>query len=179
MGEGYPLKKSESTTFWEKLASLGSYTTTKTWWEPTSFTGTVNFYEVWYHPNYNRNIDDQHKFSTGWVEYKAVFHLGFLTTIELVSVDEPIEYTEEHIQENEIKFKLQRQELENRCRENREKYPSPEQKLIDSISDIVNGNEKIFDEDCLVAKLNSIQDLISEYSAKFDTWKTTKNDTHK
>lgn len=170
--EGKPLEDLENASFSEKMKALGHFDQTKTWFEPViGFTGSINFYEVWYHSNYKHILDTDHKFSTGWVEYKAVFHLGFLTSIELFSVDEPIEYTEEQIQENEIKFKLQRQELENSCRENRAKYPSPHHKLIDSIMDIIHSQECIHDEWGMVSKLNTIEDAIIEYRKQYDIWK--------
>jgi len=169
--ESDPVENIESASCHEKLKALGSYIRTKTWWEPVLFTGTINFYEVWHHLNYKIDINNQHKFETGWVEYKAIFYQGLLQTIELFLVEDPIEYSEEQIQENEIKFKIQRAELENNLRQSRSKYPTPEQKLIDSIMDIIHSPECIHDEWGMVSKLNNIEDIIIEYRKQFDIWK--------
>ena len=165
------VETSDITSRWEKFSTLGAYTRTNTWWDCVSFTGTINFYNSWYHPNYKPNFDNHLKFALGWVEYKAAFHLGYLKTLELFSVDEPIEYTEEQIQENESKFKLQREELENSHRVYRLEYPTPEQKLIDSIMTIIHSPECVHDEWGMVSKLNTIEDVIIEYRKQFDIWR--------
>lgn len=169
--EGKPLEDPENASFSEKMEALGHFVQTKTWLEPViGFTGAINFYDSWKHKNYNSELCLN--FNYGWVEYKATFILGVMTSLELVSVTEPVEYTPEEIAENVAVAKINRESFILECQKSRKDRPSTEQKLIDSIMDVVHSPEPTLDEDTLVNKLNAIEDLIITYRNDYDKFYT-------
>jgi RNase adaptor protein for sRNA GlmZ degradation len=60
--------------------------------------------------------------------------------------------------------------MEERFRENRKKYPTAEQKLIDNIDRETKLVETIMDESDFSYAISNIRILIKEYREKTDTW---------
>ena len=60
--------------------------------------------------------------------------------------------------------------MEEKFRENRKKYPTVEQKLIDNIDRECKLVEVIMDEDDLSYALSNIRILIKEYRKNIDRW---------
>jgi len=170
--KGKPLEDSENASFSEKMEALGHFVQTKTWWEPVvAFTGTINFYDSWKHKNYTSEHSHLN-FSYGWVEYLATFHLGVMSSIKLVSVTEPIEYTLKQIAKNAEVARINQEKFALECQKARRERPSPEQKLIDAIMSTINSSEPTLDESSHLDKLNKIEDLIITYTNNHDKYCT-------
>jgi RNase adaptor protein for sRNA GlmZ degradation len=111
------------------------------------------------------------RFVRGWIEYSALFKDGKLIgDIELVKHEEPQKLTDEELAESKARVAAQRKEMEERFRENRKKYPTAEQKLIDNIDRETKLVETIMDESDFSYAISNIRILIKEYREKTDTW---------
>ena len=155
------------------LKSLGHFEKTSEYWEPViGFTGTINFYDSWLHKNFESEYTSPLKFKTGWVEYKATFILGVMTSIELFSIEEPIEYTQEEIIANDEEARLWREDFENKCKASRLENPTPEQKLIDNIYESLSY--AIMDENDMSFYINSIATDIELYRKNYDKYYTSR-----
>ena len=167
----------EDASFSEKIASWGRMVIDERWWELEDFTGNIRFYESYSHPEYHKlddhagNSDDWMRFVRGWIEYSALFKNGKLIgDIELVQHEKPQKLTDEELEESKAKAAARRKEMEESFRENRKKYPSTEQKLIDNIDHECKLAEMIMNEDDLSRALSNIRILISEYRQNYDRW---------
>lgn len=168
---------SEDAPLSEKLASFGRMVIDKSWWEPEYFSGSIRFYESYSHPEYHElddhagNSDEWMRFVRGWIEYSALFKNGKLIgDIELVKHEEPQKLSDEELAESKAKIAAQRKEMEEKFRENRKKYPTAEQKLIDNIDRECRLVEKVMDENDIGHALSNISILIEEYRKKHDRW---------
>jgi hypothetical protein len=111
------------------------------------------------------------RFVRGWIEYSALFKDGKLIgDIELVKHDEPQKLTDEELAESKARVAAQRKVMEEQFRENRQKYPTAEQKLIDNIDRETKLTYAIFDEEDLSNALSNTRILIKEYREKIDRW---------
>jgi RNase adaptor protein for sRNA GlmZ degradation len=88
----------------------------------------------------------------------------------LVKHEEPQKLTDEELAESKARVAAQRKEMEERFRENRQKYPTGEQKLIDNIEREAKLTSAMFDEEDLGNALSNIKFLIREYREKHDKW---------
>ena len=167
----------EDAPFSEKIASFGRMVVDNRWWEPEDFSGNICFYESYSHPEYYElddhagDSDEWMRFVRGWIEYSALFKNGKLVdSIELVKHEEPQKLSDEELAESKAKVAAQRKEMEEQFRENRKKYPTAEQKLIDNIDRECKLAETIMDEDDLSHALSNIRFLIKEYRKNIDKW---------
>ena len=167
----------EDASFSEKIASWGRMVVDRRWDELEDFSGNIRFYESYSHPEYYElddhagDSDEWMRFVRGWIEYSALFKNGKLVdNIELVKHEEPQKLSDEELAESKAKIAAQRKEMEERFRENRKKYPTAEQKLIDNIDRECKLVEVIMDEDDLSYALSNIRILIKEYRKNIDRW---------
>jgi hypothetical protein len=162
--------------FSEKMASFGRFVAEHEWWEEEKFTGAINFYESYNHPEYKSpdvdfDNDDWKKFISGWVEYCALFKNGkLIEDISLVEHTEPKKYTDEEYAEKQKEWAADREKWDKQFKENRKKYPTPEQKLIDNIERETKLASAIIDEQDLSNALSNIRIFIKEYREKHDRW---------
>jgi hypothetical protein len=162
--------------FSEKMASFGHFVVDEEWWEEERFTGAINFYEGYNHPDYKSpdadyDSDDWKKFVSGWVEYCALFSGGMLVgDIQLTKHTPPKKYTDEEYAAKQAEWKVDRDKWDVLIKENRKKYPSAEQKLIDNIARELKLVETIMDEEDQTTALSNIRILIREYREKYDRW---------
>jgi hypothetical protein len=170
-------KVADDAPFSEKIAAMGHFVVDAEWYEKECFSGNICFYESYSHPEYHElddhagNSDDWMRFVRGWIEYSALFKDGKLVgDIELVKHEEPQKLSDEELAESKSKVAAQRKEMEERFRENRQKYPTAEQKLIDNIDRETKLAYAIFDEEDLSNALSNIRILIEEYRKKHDRW---------
>jgi len=172
--EGKPV--ADDAPFSEKMASFGHFVIDKEWWEEENFTGAINFYEGYSHPDYKSpdadyDSDDWKKFVSGWVEYCALFKDGkLIEDIQLTEHTLPKKYTDEEYAAKQEEWKVDREKWDELIKENRKKYPSAEQKLIDNIDRETKLAYAIFDEQDLSNALANIRILIKEYREKYDIW---------
>ena len=161
----------EEKSFLHSLSLRGKYHETSCEWVKVSFNGSVNFYEAYNHPEKPKYGDllkedadkDWMRYVYGWVEYQAQFINGKIQgDIILIKHDLPIRYTDEELAAKKEKWSAERAELAERFKENRKNYPSPEQKLIDSIYEYVSEPSSNVNED--------IMNKIKEYREKYDTY---------
>jgi hypothetical protein len=166
----------DDASFSEKMASFGHFVVEHEWWEETNFTGAINFYEGYSHPDYKSpeadyDSDEWRRFETGWVEYCALFSGGMLVgDIQLTKHTPPKKYTDEEYAAKQEEWAIAREEWDKRFKENRKKYPSAEQTLIDNIEREAKLASAIIDEQDLSNALSNIRILIREYRQKHDRW---------
>ena len=167
----------EDAPFSEKMAAMGHFVVDSEWYEKECFSGNIHFYESYSHPEYHElddhagNSDDWMRFVRGWIEYSALFKDGKLVgDIELVKHEEPQKLTDEELAESKAKVAADRAKWEKIFKENRKKYPTTEQKLIDNIERETKLAYAIFDEEDLSNALSNIRFLIKEYREKYDKW---------
>ena len=166
----------EDASFSEKMAAMGHFVVEHEWWEETNFTGAINFYEGYSHPDYKSpeadyDSDEWKRFESGWVEYCALFSGGMLVgDIQLTKHTPPKKYTEEEYAAKQEEWAIAREEWDKRFKENRKKYPSAEQTLIDNIEREAKLASAIIDEQDLSNALSNIRILIREYRQKHDRW---------
>ena len=167
----------EDAPFSEKMAAMGHFVVDSEWYEKECFNGNIRFYESYSHPEYHElddhagNSDDWMRFVRGWIEYSALFKDGKLVgDIELVKHEEPQKLTDEELAESKAKVAADRAKWEKIFKENRKKYPTTEQKLIDNIERETKLAYAIFDEEDLSNALSNIRFLIKEYREKYDKW---------
>jgi len=173
---GEPLDDPENATWLDRMAAMGHFNKTSVVWEDViGFTGTINFYDSWKHKNYTHDDESHYKFKYGWIEYCAVFLLGKVVSLELVSAEDPVEYTEDEVTENIKQWDKARADRDIENKKNRIEFPTPEQKLIDSIEASLRIETAIFDQDDLIHKLSSIKELIRTYREKHDRNYTKTN----
>lgn len=154
------------------LHSLGrKYHETSREWVKVSFNGSINFYESYNHPDkpkYGDSLEedadeDWMRYVCGWVEYQAQFINGKVQgDIILIKHDLPVRYTDEELAAKKEKWSAERAKLVETFKENRKKYPSPEQKLIDSIYEYASTSSPNANEE-IVKKIN-------EYREKYDSY---------
>ena len=91
---------------------FGYFKTIKSWWEPVSdFTGSVEFYESY---GFGGSANPDLLNNDYWVEYKALFILGKINTIDLVKF-QATNNTERKVRDTEWKTALKnKNELWNR-----------------------------------------------------------------
>lgn len=169
----------EDASIGTKLASIGRMVVDSRWWEPEDFTGNIRFYEGYSHPEYYElddhagNSDEWMRFVRGWIEYSALFKNGkLISDIELVKHEEPKKLSDEEFAKSREKVVAHRKEMEVSFKENRKKYPTAEQKLIDNIDRECKLAETIMDESDLGYALSNIRFLIKEYRKNYDLWYT-------
>jgi len=151
------------------LTALGNYKETSRSWEEVDFTGSINLYESYEHadkPKYGDELynheDDRFRYMSGWVEYQVQLVKGKVQSeVILVSHELPIRYNDEELAAKKESWAIQRAKDVEVYKENRRKYPSAEQKLIDSIYKISKDAE--------------VLQQIDEYREKFDIWYTDEN----
>jgi hypothetical protein len=166
----------EDASIVDKLSALGHFETDKRWWEEEKYTGAINFYESYNHPEYHiehslHNDNKFLRFEYGWIEYSSLFQNGKLIgDITLVEHTEPKKLSDEEYEERIAQRKKRKEENETSFKENRKKYPSVEQKLIDNIDRECKLTESIMDETDLNYALSNIVILIKEYRKKYDIW---------
>lgn len=169
--EGYWEEDNDDTEEKSFLHSLGGkYHETSHEWVKVSFNGSIDFYEAYNHPDAPRYGDsleedadkDWMRYVYGWVEYQAQFIDGKIQgDIILIKHDLPVRYTDEELAAKKEKWSAERAKLVVSFKENRKKYPSPEQKLIDSIYEYVSEPSSNVNEE--------IMNKINEYRKKYDT----------
>ena len=168
--------------------SLGKYNVTSRSWEKVNFTGTINFYDSYEHPDKpkrvwesikNKNNDEFYRYTSGWIEYTVQLIDGKVQgDIILGEHTEPIKHTDEEVAAQAEKYAKQREKDIVAFKENRKKYPSEQDKLIDEIYKIAKASaldaESFRDvtkyERDLVAE--HILGCIDSYREKFDIWYT-------
>ena len=117
---------------------IGHMKTISRTWIRVNFHGTINFYEGYDHKEYkfeyNRGESKEwQRYEMGWIEYCALFKDGQMISIDQIRDDKPVKLTNEELEAKRAEWAKQREEIQNNCRQNRKKYPTAEQKLIDSI----------------------------------------------
>jgi hypothetical protein len=167
----------EDAPFSEKMAAMGHFVVDSEWYEKECFSGNIRFYESYNHPEYHElddhagDSDEWMRFVRGWIEYSTLFKDGKLVgDIELVKHEEPQKLTDEELAESKAKVAANRAKWEDIFKENRKKYPTAEQKLIDNIDRETKLAYAIFDEEDLSNALSNIRFLIKEYREKYDKW---------
>ena len=150
------------------LTALGKYVETSRSWEEVNFTGPIDFYESYNHPEtpkYNAATplsDEYLRFKTGWVEYKVMVLNGKVQgDVILVNLLEPIKLTDDELAVQIAERVKRREESAITFKTNRKKYPSTEQKLIDSIYKISKDAE--------------VLQQIDEYREQHDIWYTNED----
>ena len=162
--------------FSEKMAAMGRFVSEHEWWEEEHYTGAINFYESYNHPEYKSldvdfDNDDFRRFVAGWVEYCALFKNGkLIEDISLVEHTEPKKYTDEEYAEKQKEWAADREKWDKQFKENRKKYPTDEQKLIDNIDRECRLVKTNMDETDVSLAISNIRIIISEYRTKHDRW---------
>ena len=154
---------------------LGYCKETESWWENSDFSGCIEFYESYHHPDLDVNLDPDFEigkwYTLGWIEYRAFFKHGKLDSdIELVNHEIPRKHTQEEMDEITARNKAWRQKMDETFIENRKKYPTTEQKLIDQIYEETNPKSAITVQEDLGQALSNIRNLIESYREKYDIW---------
>jgi hypothetical protein len=166
----------EDASFSEKIAAMGHFVVEAEWYEKEPYTGAINFYESYNHAEYKSpeldyDSDDWRRFESGWIEYCALFKNGKLVEdITLVEHREPKKYTDEEYAARQKEWAADREKWEITFKENRKKYPSAEQQLIDNIERETKLATAIFDEQDISNALSNIRIFIKEYREKHDKW---------
>jgi hypothetical protein len=166
----------DDASFSEKIAAMGHFVVDQEWYEEENFTGAINFYESYTHPDYrfpeyDYDSDEWRRFETGWVEYCALFKNGkLIEDIQLTKHTPPKKYSDEEYAQKQIEWAEDRAKWEANFKENRKKYPTLEQKLIDNIEREAKLASAIIDEQDLSNALANIRILITEYREKHDRW---------
>jgi len=132
-------------------------------WVKVDFNGTINFYEGYDHKEYKFEFNSDEskewqRYEMGWIEYCALFKDGQMISIDLVKDEKPVKLTDEDLEAKRIVWEKQRDEIQENCRKTRKKFPTTEQKLIDSIY-------KIAENTLIISK-------IDEYRYKYDRFYT-------
>lgn len=140
------------------------------WWDFYDFTGEVHFYDSVKHPEKFSEEYEPFRYRCGWIEYVAHFWKGELKQINLHRYDEPTKLSDKELEELRELQKQNREKLDRQIRENRKNNPSIEQKLIDDIDNIVNFDNIMMSSEDFNDKLRKINDKITEYRTKHDTY---------
>lgn len=144
----------------------------KTSWEPYDFTGEIHFYDSYKHPEDDNPIfTDEYewfRFDSGWIEYIAHFWKGELMEVELFKHEKPHKKSDQELEELRIHQENNRRRIDGELKDNRKNNPSPEQRLIDDIDNIVNYDNVMMSSDDFYNKLRKINDKISTYRTKYD-----------
>jgi len=164
------------------LTALGKYHETSRSWEKVDFTGSINFYESYEHPDKPKygdecydHEDNRFRYMSGWIEYQVQLVEGKVQgDVILISHELPIRHTDEELAVRKESWAIQRAKDVEVYKENRRKYPSVHDKLIDSIyKACVEANKlQILDVEYLG---KDIIKQIDEYREKFDIWYTDEN----
>jgi hypothetical protein len=158
------------------LTALGKYHEISREWEKVNYTGSINFYESYNHPDKPRygddlydHEDDRFRYMSGWIEYQVQLINGkVLDEVILISHELPIRLTDEELAVKKESWSIQRAKDVEEFKKTRKKYPSVQDKLIDSIYKVVNTTTK--DE-----VSEHIVELIKDYREKFDIWYTDED----
>jgi hypothetical protein len=162
------------------MDSLGHMKTISTSWKGVNFHGTINFYEGYNHKEYKFEFNsgeskEWQRYEMGWIEYQALFKDGQMISIDLVRDDKPVKLTDEELEAKRIEWAKQREEIQNNCRENRKKYPTGEQKLIDSIYKMAEDAVDLMNEKVISNHFaKGIIEQIDEYRQKYDRFYTNE-----
>jgi hypothetical protein len=161
----------EDATLIEKLSSYGHYVVERSWWEPVqSFYGSIRFYTSFEHPDYyerrSSEPNDWMRYESGWVEYCALFINSILTNDGILKVDykEPKKLSDTQLAKKISEFEERRQKIQ----ENYEEFLSPEQKLICSVTEVVDSHKTIMDEEDSHAAINTIAQLVKGYNNRYN-----------
>ena len=154
---------------------LGYSKETEAWWEDSDFSGCIEFYESYDHHDLDAIDNVEHEvskwYTLGWIEYRAFFKHGKLDgEFELVNHEIPRKYTQEEMDEITARNKAWREKMDATFIENRKKYPTTEQKLIDQIYEETNPKSAITIQEDLGQALSNIRGLIESYREKHDIW---------
>ena len=168
--------------------SLGKYNVTSRSWEKVNFTGVINFYDSYDHPDKPKRVwesikgkdnDEFYRYTSGWIEYSVQLVDGKVQgDIILGEHTEPIKHTDEEVAAQSEKYAKQREKDVIVFRENRKKYPSQQDRLIDTIYKIAKASA--LDAESFRDATKYERDLVAEdilghinaYRKKFDIWYT-------
>lgn len=153
----------------EKLAALGSYVVTDTWYEEQHINDVIEFYTNLQH----RDDDGSDRYVDGWIEYVANYSDGFPTSITVFDHKAPRELSDDQLIETRESLELARAETKKKLIARRMERPTHEEKLIDTITSIVENDKSLYDETDLTRKINNIKQLIEEYREKHDQFYRT------
>jgi hypothetical protein len=144
-------------------------------WDDTNYTGHIEFYEVYSHPDRSEMdvLTDPFRYISGQIEYSAIFLKGKLQgPIELVSHTLPQRRTDEELAKLTKRQEQIREKMNQRMTEQRQKYPTTEQKLIDQIYEETNIKSAIIVQEDIGQALSRIRSLVKSYRDKHDVWYT-------
>ncbi len=135
--------------------------------EPTRFSGAIRFYESVRHEEYE--FEKSQYFESGWIEYLAHFKNGvLLTPIEVIENTPAVKLTEEQFEDRTREQIKRMEEARQKMFEDRQKNPTPIQKLVDSIAKEVKLASSIPTVEDMGKALNNIELLIKEYRKDYD-----------
>ena len=170
------------------LAALGKYHEISRGWEEVNFTGSINFYDSYDLPDKPKlgwgaaNSDEYYRYSSGWIEYKVQLKDGKVQgDVILIAHTEPNKHTDEEVAARLERYTKQREQDIIGFKENRKKYPSEQDKLIDTIYKIAKASA--LDAESFRDATKYERDLVAEdilghidtYREKFDIWYTEDN----
>ena len=168
--DGKRIEKSTENSIMDVINSFGHFVQTDVTYEPQSYSGTICFYTSLRHPE----SDGSDRYKNGWIEYVATYTNGYLLKIELDSdaSSSPRKLTDKELQEERDYIEECRNESRERLIKSRKQFPTQEQRLIDSISTLIDDRESMYDTADLIRTINNIQQLIEEYRERHDPFYT-------
>lgn len=134
----------------------------------THFGGVITFYHYYNHPNYT--YDKAYAFEIGNIYYEVEVKEGVIGEIRCVSKVEPRELSDEEIKENVEKYREQVKANRERMIQYRKENPSPSQKLVDDLSDIISPKTAITDVSDYIKIINEVEKRIKEWRVEHDPW---------
>jgi len=135
------------------------------------FTGSVVFYDAYGFPETEyRGLKFQQKYIQGWIEYRAKFVDGKLYgDIILIEDEKPYIRSDEEVEQIVKAAEERTKKFREEAVERRKKYPSHEQKALDTIYTLTDANKfAIPDIEDYSKALSEIRKTIEQYREEFD-----------
>lgn len=135
---------------------------------PIDFSGMLEFYDYYHHADYT--VQDAYAFEIGHITYNAAVNNGKVTKIKCVSNVAPRELSDEEIEEKAAKYEAAVAENRKKMIQYRKENPSPTQKFVDDISELINNKSAIADQSDYIRVINRIEELVKDWREQNDPW---------
>lgn len=164
------LKKEESEWIDDPNDMLGGYFKygKAEWCRCDEFTGVITFYEYFQHRNYT--TDRSEYFEIGHIDYQAKIVNGKVEAIVCSENIEPKELSGEELAKKLADSAERVKEFRQRSIKYRKENPSPTQKLMDDIDNLINNKPAIADQSDYIQIINNIQKLVAGWRETNDPW---------
>ena len=138
------------------------------WCRSDEFTGIISFYEYFHHRNYT--TDESDRFEIGHIDYQAKIANGKIESLVCSENVEPKELSEEELAKKLADRAEHLKNIRQRNIKYRKENPSPTQKLMDDIDNLINNKPAISDQSDYIKIINNIQKLVTGWREIHDPW---------